>query len=135
MYEVRVFSRKHQNVSLYDVSIISTRGTKGSKKTQFSCTFKFHNSEFIVVRTKKKACYHPNKIWNDNNFVELSRAILAWFMDNVITRKAFSMKDDTAFWHFKQTEKFGDRYTLYDCGIEFLSWNLNYWLEICKLKV
>lgn len=132
LYEVRVFARDHDNVSFYDVSIISTRGTKRTKKTQFCSTLKLQNRKIVVDKNKRKGCFYPNAIWNDDNYIKLSKAVLAWFVDNVKVRKAFSTEDDTAFWHFKKTNQFGDRYTLYECSLEFLTRKLNHWSTILR---
>lgn len=129
LYEVRVFERKPGGIANFDISITSTKGTKKSKKTQFFATLRVKEGKMIIVRDRKRGCSQKTELWNDTNYVSLCQAVLAWFFHDVKNRRAYSTEDDTAFWHFKKTERFGDRYTLYECGLFFLTWNLKKWLS------
>lgn len=135
VYEIRVFEKYWTKPVQYEISLLKKLSTGKTKKTQFCSTLMLDNGKLQTVEEKRKNCNSENHIWNDSNYVDLTKAIFAWFVDNVKTKRAFSEKDDTVFWHFKRTNKFGNRYTLYDCSLGFIKANLNHFSSmIAKLS-
>jgi len=130
IYEVRIFERRLTKVPHYDISMLKKRNTKKSKKTQFCCTLKLINGELHVDKERRKGCMFPNDIWNNSNYINLSKAIFVWFVDNVKSKGGFSTDDTTVFWHLKKTERLGDRYTLYDCSPLFVKANLEHYAKL-----
>ena len=133
-YEVRVFEKGPEESRRYDVSLILKKnpesGSKKNKKVQLCCSLKISKGKMIMVGDKRKGCFFEGEIWNRDNYVKMCKAILAWFLDNVKTKRAYTAADDAVVWHLKRGTQFGDRYTLYECGLSFVKWNLMYWDKI-----
>jgi hypothetical protein len=133
-YEVRVFEKGPAESRRYDVSLILKRNidpaSKKAKKTQFCCSLKISKGKIVVLPNKRKGCYVEGEVWNSTNYVRFCKAIMAWFLNNVKTKLAYTTSDDAVVWHLKPNTPFGDRYTLYDCSLTFVTSNLRYWDKI-----
>ena len=134
VYEVRVFEKGPAEKRRYDVSLIlkknASSSSKKSKQTQFCCSLKILGGKMVLVKDKRRGCFCENEVWNSENYFSMCCAVLAWFLDNVKTKKAYTISDDAIVWHLKRGTEFGDRYTLYDCSLTFVKFNLGYWDKV-----